>query len=189
MYKSLSRVLREYFRQYGGVRAIVTSPYFHLALVLTALSYKIWGTEKFADLVTSVVPAILGFTIAAFTILFSLTTGSFFDVLVEEEEGDKPSPFAVVVSTFTHFIVVQFVALVLSLLVKAGAPSLLKSFVELLGPNPCVASSLHYLNILGSAFLCLVFFYAVSLALATALNMYRFLSLIEVAHKSGSGKK
>ena len=68
--------LRRYFCAYGGWGAILRSPLFLLATLLTGLGYGSWfDGDRWSDLSQSLIPNLLGFSLGTYAILFSLMTG------------------------------------------------------------------------------------------------------------------
>jgi hypothetical protein len=108
--------LGRYWKAYGGLPKLLVSPYFHAAILLTYLSKSAWLNGEWWELIIAIHPAIIGFSIAAlgFIISFGLGGGGFTRILCrtsKEEEDELLSPIMTYGATFTHFILVQFVAL------------------------------------------------------------------------------
>ena len=115
---------RRYWRIYGGWKALLTSPYFHLAVILTAVCYPLWskaGTES-ADLAISVIPSVMAFSLGGMAIVLAFSGGRFLTVI--RQGGDDASLFMTVIANFFHFLVIQTLALI-SALVALSFPKLL----------------------------------------------------------------
>jgi uncharacterized membrane protein len=120
--RELSRQLRRYFSVYGGVRAVVTSPFFILAVIVTVLSHRVWmqtqdGLRVWVDLPISSLPSILGFTIGAFSILIAV--GLYNDLTAIFRRDEEKSYFVRLASNFVHFSVVQVIALIFSIIARS----------------------------------------------------------------------
>ncbi|HET9130085.1 MAG TPA: hypothetical protein VFO86_04000, partial [Terriglobia bacterium] len=63
-YKSLYQILYVYWTVYGGFRAILGSPYFHIALAGAAITYPLWlKSDDWTSITLGALPNILGFSI------------------------------------------------------------------------------------------------------------------------------
>lgn len=119
-YLALRQAFEDYAKEYGGARALAGSPYFHVAVVVTLLSWPLWVSGGAPALAIAVVPGLLGFSIAAFTL--SLGIGSDrFRILLAAKIGSSESVVASMANAFLHFILVQ-VAAILCALIASGDP-------------------------------------------------------------------
>lgn len=111
--------LREYWRIYGGVGAVLTSPYFHLSIVIAILTSPIWVATKWWELSISVLPNIVGFTIGGYAILVSFGDEEFKRKIAgKTDDDDGDSPYMHVNATLVHTIIVQATALLVSIVFK-----------------------------------------------------------------------
>lgn len=108
-----------YWELYGGWKSIISSTYFLVALAFTLVCFPVWlnGNENWAwfNLSNSVLPNILGFTLGGYAILLAFGSSKFMELIA----GDNPkeegaSPFMKINATFLHFIIVQVIALLIS---------------------------------------------------------------------------
>jgi len=105
-----------YWENYGGFKAVVSSPYFIISLLLT-IFVSIFGTsEKWYEHTLNVLPDILGFSIGSFAILISLGDNKFRKKLSVEKNDTKSTPFMIINSSFVHFIFIQIVAIMVALI-------------------------------------------------------------------------
>lgn len=131
-WRDLHKFLTEYWRAYGGWASLLKSPYLHLSILVTAATWPLWWSAGWWERVFSLIPSILGFTIGGFAIVLALGSGNFGAVL---SSGSKPerdpldSGLAKLSAAFCHFIIIQFLSIVLALLAQA--------FVT--APAPCFA--------------------------------------------------
>lgn len=162
-----------YFEVYGGLNSVVRSPYFWAAGAMTALCAGFFAQAGWWDLAIAVVPGLVGFSIAGIAIFISLGSDKLREVIAGREEGSaEPSPFMLFMSMFTHFIVVQLIALLVALTSKMlyGAAAL--------DPNPFegLAEVLRLpFWILGGFALT----YAVFLSISLATEIFRIARIID----------
>ena len=124
-YKGLYRSFRLYWRAYGGTKALLLSPYLHTSVVLAVLLHPLWGVcseSPWYEITVTVLPNLLGFTLGGYAILMAFGDDKFRERIAGEDDDGKPSPFMVVNSAFIHFILIQMIAILLSLFGKAVKP-------------------------------------------------------------------
>lgn len=159
---------RAYWTAYGGWRAYVGSPYLVAALLLTGLMAPLWLKANWWDMVLNVLPSILGFSLGGFAIFLAFGDDGFRNLIGGHHPDDKPdeqSPYIEFSATFFHFIVVQVVAIILSLFAK--------SFFIIQLPNGSAFTQWN--NIVKPIWWALgfaSFFYAILSALALALAIF-----------------
>lgn len=163
----------KYFRAYGGLNALVQSRYFILAAVTSVMCWRYFTSPKWWDIVLSIVPGLVGFSMAGVAIFVSLGSDSLRAVIAGKKKGESDeSPFMSFMAMFTHFIVVQLLALIAAFLSKAmfeGRPIQIAVLVELVNEfkNPFWVFG-------GFCFL-----YAMFLCVALAVEIYRLASMID----------
>lgn len=113
-----------YWSLYGGLRGLILSPYVWAAALLTWLCAPLWlqfdpvtEVRPATDLVMSIVPALMGFTLAGMAIVLALSGRVFVEAL--REGGDPKSLFMKVVVVFFHFLMVQTIALIGALISRS----------------------------------------------------------------------
>lgn len=117
-YKDIGQTLRSYLVIYGGWRMLCSSPYWHLSLLLTICSYKQWTGAQWQDTVTSVMPNLLGFTLAGYAVILSFGDEKF-RVLISQKGRFKYSPFLSYSTTFLHFVIIQSISLIFAITYKS----------------------------------------------------------------------
>ncbi len=117
-YKSAGRLFARYWYAYGGLSAQVASPYFHVAVVLTVLGSVFWNQNPWWEISISVLPSLLGFTVAALTFLLSLSGDGFIEQLFVIELRAKVVAYSESIATFVHFILVQVAGLLMAIFAK-----------------------------------------------------------------------
>lgn len=162
-----------YFEAYGGLNALVKSRYFWVAAVVTAACSRYFTTPKWWDLSISVVPGLVGFSIAGVAIFVSLGSDALRSRIAGRMPGEaEDSPFMAFMAMFTHFIVVQLLALISAFVAKAFYDA--RPLID--NPLAGLASDLRSpFWLLGG----LCFTYAIFLCVALAVEIYRLASMID----------
>lgn len=119
-YSSPVTTVRRYWRGYGGCKALFTSPYFHAAILL-ALPGTFLAPTGWVDKVESIVPSLLGLSLAGYAILLALGSGDFFERIRKPRANGNPSTLEGISTAFLHFVIVQSFALVASLVYVSSA--------------------------------------------------------------------
>lgn len=107
-----------YWKTYGGADAVFYSPYFLIASALTVLTLPGWAQMNWWDLPTTILPNVLGFTIAGYAIFLSLGDEKFREAIAGSKASGEPSPYLEIGVSIFHFIVVQVVAILIGSLAK-----------------------------------------------------------------------
>lgn len=117
MKSKLPSIPSDYWASYGGVRALVRSKYLGLAIVLLLPTYGLWSAPGWWDLPLQVLPNIVSFSLAGFAMFMAFGDDRFKRLMVDV--GEEKGPFLPISATFTHFIVVQTIAIILAVVAKA----------------------------------------------------------------------
>lgn len=157
-YKELTNSFRTYWMLYGGWRALLTSPYFHLAVLITIACAPVWvyKPEIWAAATVNILPNLLGFTVAGLAVFLAFSHP---ETMVAITEGGEPRSFFVsTVAVFVHFIVVQTLALLFGVVGQhftnvflAGLGTLLLVYA-ILGSLAMGMQLLHTSRIINAAF-------------------------------------
>lgn len=175
MYKGVAKIFSLYWKAYGGTSALLRSPYFHVALLLLALTYNTWLQKDWWVDVTSALPNLLGFTLGGFAIFIGFGDERFRQLLADPEtnsDGNEvPTIYVSLCSTFVHFIVIQLIALVYALVAKSWNfyfpwPSRIAEIIPVLRS---VAWAIGY----G------LFLYALTTAIAATMHVLRIANMYE----------
>jgi hypothetical protein len=120
-YLSIVASFSGYWHAYGGIAALLRSPYLHLAVALSFMLVPLWKTPGWWDIVISTAPSILGFSLAGYAIWLALGDSEFRSILAMQDPDHPswPTPFMEVNATFFHFLLLQVVSLVFALFLKA----------------------------------------------------------------------
>ena len=120
-YSSFFKTVKLYFKIYGGIKALVSSPYLALAVVISGICHPVWSHPPFTPvwytLPLDIIPNLLGFTLGGYAILLAFGDKEFLKLISGTREGDEePSPFMVINGAFVHFIILQMISLLLALI-------------------------------------------------------------------------
>ena len=175
----------DYWAVYGGWRAILKSPYVLIALALTIIMSGLWTKENWWDNPLSVLPNLVGFTLSGVAVLTGWSNNRFVSKLMGRSKEGKEGPFVSVVATFTHFLLVQIIALLLALIAKSRPLANI--------PDEWWAWSTTHLPILSDVRMVLghvfwffsfaVFVYAILLTAAATVGIFWFARWSDRAHE------
>lgn len=110
-------VLRFVWGSSGGLKAMLRSFDFYLALVVWLLATPMWISAKWQDQVISVLPNLLGFTLGGFAIFLGFGSDDFKRAIARSDESS--SPYLSVSAAFMLFISVQLAALMSAIVSSA----------------------------------------------------------------------
>lgn len=170
-YKGFAEIISRYWRAYGGAPGVIFSPYAHLAILLTAILWPLWARGAWWETALTVVPSVLGFTLAGFTIWLGFGDERFQRLMASKRPGKSTSPYIGVSAAFVHFIIVQFLAVIAAVVAKATAFDL-EAGSYFRGLMDLVAPFGHFIGFL-------LFSYALMTALAATLGVFRVASMFE----------
>lgn len=185
-------ILGRYWRAYGGASELLRSPYFHFALVLTAICSGYWASSPWTDIALSVLPNLLGFGVTGYAIWIGWGDEKLREVLIDLEANDGKGSFYVQISAiFAHFSLVQVLALLISFLCKAldyelSPKSGLAYVLSWIGQPPYFFS---YLKPVGSALGFFLFIYAILTALETTMALFRLATWLQAQRKEAKAKQ
>ena len=121
-YRFLFYQWKTYWHAYGGWKALAKSPYLHFSLLISFACFPVWNTAHdtwaWYDISLSVIPNVLGFSLGGYAILLAFGNENFLKLIAGNEEDDDVSPYMQANACFIHFIVMQFVSLVFSVIAR-----------------------------------------------------------------------
>lgn len=112
--------IKRYWGLYGGWIAFLSSPYLVPAALLAVICLPLWAhPEKsgWADISISVMPSLMGFSIAAMTVMLAFSDSKSLKAVTQG--GKENSFFVTTVANLMHFLVAQIVALLIAVIGKA----------------------------------------------------------------------
>lgn len=165
-YADIRELLSRYWRNYGGWKAFWFSPYFHLSLVIGVCTFPYDYSDKLLwwDLPIGVLPSLIGFSLGGYAIFLAFGDEKFKQLISGDSVNKEPSPYLIINTTFLHFIMVQISALILAVVAKSTNVKPEKNDLDFLIYGYGVISYVGFI-------------YALFLALATTIALYRLISL------------
>jgi len=110
--------LQEYWKGYGGIKSLLTSPFFDVAVLISIVCWWLSPQTKWYEPSLSILPNLLGFSIGGFAVLLVFSSDKFLKLI--SEDGASDSLFLKANIVFVHFIVVQVIAIATALIAKAS---------------------------------------------------------------------
>lgn len=180
-YRGVRNIFRRYWSAYGKWEAVLYSPYFHLAIILTIVLAHSWLHQPWWKGAIGVLPTMVGFAIGAYAIVLGFGDDRFRDVIMARRNG-KTSPYVTISASFAHFIVVQLAALLACLLADGldfplDESSGLGFYVKFVFGN--VDFVHNWLAPAGYFLGFLLYMYAMTTSLATSMAIFRLTTLAE----------
>lgn len=186
MYAGVVDLFGQYWKAYGGLRALARSFYLHAALLLVAFTPFTWlaptcltGSPCTAwwDQSMSILPNLLGFTLGGFAIFIGFGDEKFRALLAEPEDSpDTPTVYVELCTTFVHFILVQIAALILAVIAKAWW-----FYTPLMDP---FRAYLPWLNGIAGAIGYGCFLYALMSIVAATMHVFRIAGLYSLHQRA-----
>jgi len=112
-------ILKRYWEAYGGLKALFGSPYLYAAFILSAAMAPAWINNPWHEIVLSVMPNVLGFSLGGYALLVAIGDDRFRALISGEHEEGEPSPYMEVNAAFVHFIFMQLFSLMCALFSSA----------------------------------------------------------------------
>lgn len=162
-------LLKAYWNAYGGMRGLLLSPYFLVAIFLTAVLYPAWSVPGWWVDPIAILPNMLGFSLGGYAMWIAIGDESFRSLISGVEEDGEPSVFMQVNAAFVHFILLQILAILGAIITKAYSFTWSSEnfLVQALGEN-------FYLFCLGGYFIgYFLFIYALLAAFAATFALFR----------------
>lgn len=174
----LLKSLRLVYSSYGGTGTLIRSGYLWASAFATIAMFPKVISFDWPVITIGIMPTLIGFTIAAFAIYFSVIDEKMRNALkAPADELGGRSPLMVVYSGIVHAVIVQITALIYALVANAGP---IDSAREALKNVTCfseISESLIWLGYFCSGLGLLISNYGVILILASALSMFNLLHI------------
>lgn len=180
-WKGVINIFSRFWKLYGGFYEVFCSPYMHVALVITMISFKVWSNAGWWDTPISILPMFLAFSLTGLAIFISLGISSFGRFLVSVGPDDK-SAFLSVVGSFISFNFWQLNAFILSIISKA-------LFFKWNNAPDIYIAILPFAKIIGWGVSYLIFIYSVLLLLAATFSLFRVAGWYEAFYKSSNNNQ
>jgi len=168
-------LLKKYWDSYGGWKAIFASPFIWLSLVITLFSYTFWSGDKWIDTPLSILPNLLGFNLASYSIWLAFGNQKLNRILSKVKDGNSYSKYMEINTSFIHFILVQIICLILSISIKTIN---LSNYLNLANCN-CLSEAVVALN----GFIFFLFFYSIFCMFAAILGFVGIASGLDAIYR------
>lgn len=175
-------LLKKYWDSYGGWKAILTSPFTWLSLAITFLSRSFWSVDKWIDTPIGILPNLLGFNLASYSIWLAFGNQRLNRILSKVKEGNTYSKYMEINTSFIHFIVVQIICLILSISVKTIDLSIYFYTSSLACLNDAVIG-FGKATVLLNGFIFFLFFYSIFCMFAAILGFVGIASGLDVIYR------
>lgn len=183
MYSGTGKIFSKYWGAYGGAQALFRSPYLHLAVLMTAVTFNTWKeTAWWADVIATL-PNVLGFTLGGLAIFISFGDEEFRSLLADPDDDEtavdwqqRHSMYVGLCASFVHFILVQALALLIAFIAKAlhfDAPWL-APWAGLIKAGDVIVGAIGYL----------VFLYALTSVVSVTMHVFRIATMYEQYRRS-----
>src|SRR5690242_7024510 len=96
-YRRVAEIWGRYWRAYGGFSAVLTPPYFHVALICTTLTFPFWRFPNWWDVPLGVLPNLLGFTLGGMAVLIGISEARVIRTLSHQEPDKAASDLTIIV--------------------------------------------------------------------------------------------
>jgi len=164
--------IRKIYKAYGGPRAFLTSVYLWLSVFFAILLHQgITDDTDWLSFPIRIIPPLVGFTFASFSLLFAILDDDSRLVLSQRDiDFGNEKPIMVIVSKIVHSVFVQLCALI-SALMLATKPIVL----------PLSKNDIEALNFYASIFALFLFIYGLMLVFAVATTLFQLVDLVSDA--------
>ncbi|MFT4055986.1 MAG: hypothetical protein QM681_15895 [Novosphingobium sp.] len=172
MYKAIFRIIRIYWSEYGGWKSLLLSPFWHFSIFAMILFHFGLIDLDWRALSISSLPTILGFSLAAYTITFSLMGSALHRALCATIDNERGIPLINIVnSTFFHVVLVQAIALIFSIASKGTGLYKVLRYFDVSTPSLKIIMSIS--ETISNDFGFVFTIYSLVLLFSVAIAMYR----------------
>jgi hypothetical protein len=114
-------IVKRYWHAYGGWSALFKSKYFWTGIFLTLAMYPTWTgqSKEWLGDILSIMPNMLGFSLGGYAMWLAIGDEDFRSLISGSSSDSEVSPYMKVNASFVHFIILQIIAIIGALLVKA----------------------------------------------------------------------
>lgn len=123
-YKSIYKIFQSYWRNYGGISAVLSSLYFHISIFMTFIILNsnkdnINFLDKWMDSIISISPSLIGISLTGMAVFLAIGDDDFKNLIRGEGEKGDRSPMMSLIATFTHFVLLQAFSVINAVFGKA----------------------------------------------------------------------
>lgn len=119
-----------YWKAYGGWKALWSSIYLKIAIIITLICSHTWLNEKWMDDAITALPSLLGFSLGGYAVWLSIGDERLKNILYANKDISKPSKFMRVNAAFVHFIFLQIICLLYVYLLKYNSANAIIRYFE-----------------------------------------------------------
>lgn len=170
-WKGVADIFKRYWRSYGGLSALIGSPYLHISIIFVLMTFGYWSNNSWWDQSLSILPSLLGFTLGGFAVFLSLGSEEFRSLMAQPDDGDTTdkSTYMTVIGSFVHFVIIQIMAILISIIANAASYTSKPYFLT----ENMNMTFTYILGFLGYG----LFLYSIFLALSVCFAIYRMSGL------------
>ncbi|WP_160117021.1 hypothetical protein [Acinetobacter chinensis] len=118
-----------YWNAYGGWKALWSSIYLKISIVITFLCSQAWHSDNWISDAITALPSLLGFSLGGYAVWLSIGDERLKKILYVNKDSSKPTAYMKVNAAFVHFIFLQIICLLYLYLLKFNSvPIILKYF-------------------------------------------------------------
>ena len=176
------KTFRKYWNSYGGFNAFIKSPFSWLSLLMTLCSYEFFLDQKWLDTPASMLPNLLGFNLASYSVWLAFGNQRLNRILSKLKDDQIYSRYMEVNASFIHFIFAQLVCLILVIFLKTNSIGALFYKTNLVCLNKYILS-LEYMSIFLNGFVFFLFFYCLFCMLAAVLGFVGIASGLDMIYR------
>jgi hypothetical protein len=179
--KWAAKAIAIYWRSYGGWRKLFCSPFLIASAFISLLLIPILDSGDIQDKAISVIPSLLGFSLAAFTFSLGIGTDEFKLILGERRGEDKSSLVDGLSTAFVHFLFIQTIAIIFNISLESHwIAFVLDKFGVLWGDLPHILRSfLSLVRVIAYWLAALLFIYATLSGIPAVLHVYMAAKVFE----------
>jgi len=119
-----------YWKAYGGWKALWSSVYLKIAVIITLLCSQAWLSDKWMDDAITALPSLLGFSLGGYAVWLSIGDERLKKILYKNKDITKPSVYMRVNAAFVHFIFLQIICLIYMYIFKFNSTTAVLQFFE-----------------------------------------------------------
>lgn len=181
----MSKTLKKYWQSYGGFKALLKSPFLWLSLLMTIISYEFFLDKKWLDIPISMLPSLLGFNLASYSVWLAFGNHKLNKILSKLKEDQVHSRYMEVNSSFIHFILAQILCLIFVVLLRTNSLNNIIYLTNLACFN-FYMKFLEYAEIFINGFIFFLFCYCLFSMLAAVLGFIGIASGLDIIYRQES---
>lgn len=153
------------YDHYGGYKSLISSGYCWISVIITLFAWPLIASEQWIkDIAFPILPALAGFSIAAYAIYFAvLGEGARKALAKPSPELGGRSPLLVLLSSITHAVIIQVSTLLMAIIFLAKPLPTLKGYEQ----------AADWINLAVSALGLFMTIYAIILVIGAVLSIFK----------------